>query len=169
MNQLSARSSHQCRRLYRCGCIVLPPAQVTAHGTDAKTKKQIGITMFGVTTPGVDAIRKTLEEKLSVETYVFHATGMGGKAMERLINEGKLDAVIDLTTTEVCDYIMDGVMSAGATRLEAAAKAGIPTSSPLAPWIWPTLEPGTRSRPKYEGRTIFGAQLASYIGAIFAG
>jgi uncharacterized protein (UPF0261 family) len=92
-----------------------------------ESPKRIGITMFGVTTPGVDAIRKYLESNFDIETYVFHATGQGGRAMERLIREGGLDAVLDLTTTEVCDHITGGVMSAGSHRLEAAAATGIPT------------------------------------------
>ncbi|KAJ9142476.1 Transcriptional regulator [Pleurostoma richardsiae] len=89
-------------------------------------RKRVGITMFGVTTPGVDAIRRHLETEYGVEAYVFHATGHGGKAMERLVREGRLDAVLDLTTTEVCDLITGGNMSAGPHRLEAAAEAGIP-------------------------------------------
>jgi uncharacterized protein (UPF0261 family) len=92
----------------------------------AAEKLQVGITMFGVTTPCVDAIRKHLEEKYEVEIYVFHATGHGGKAMERLIEEGRLDAVLDVTTTEICDHLMGGNMSAGPNRLEAALKRGIP-------------------------------------------
>jgi len=89
-------------------------------------KKRVGITMFGVTTPAVDYIRTHLEANYDIETYVFHATGHGGKAMERLVKEGGLDAVLDLTTTEICDHITGGVMSAGEHRLEAAAEAGIP-------------------------------------------
>jgi uncharacterized protein (UPF0261 family) len=89
-------------------------------------KQRVGITMFGVTTPAVDAIRKHLESNYDIETYIFHATGHGGKAMERLVREGQLDAVLDLTTTEICDHLTGGVMSAGEHRLEAAAKAGIP-------------------------------------------
>jgi uncharacterized protein (UPF0261 family) len=91
-----------------------------------EAKIRVGITMFGVTTPAVDAIRKHLESEHNVETYVFHATGHGGKAMERLVKEGELDAVLDLTTTEICDMLTGGVMSAGEGRLETAAKAGIP-------------------------------------------
>jgi len=90
------------------------------------SKKRVGITMFGVTTPAVDAIRKHLERNYDIEAYVFHATGHGGKAMERLVREGGLDAVLDLTTTEICDFHTGGVMSAGPHRLEAAAQAGIP-------------------------------------------
>jgi uncharacterized protein (UPF0261 family) len=89
-------------------------------------KLQLGITMFGVTTPCVDQIRKYLTEKYPVEVYVFHATGHGGKAMERLVEEVRLNAVLDVTTTEICDHLMGGNMSAGPKRLEAALKRGIP-------------------------------------------
>lgn len=97
---------------------------VTESGIVRKTR--VGITMFGVTTPCVDNIREYLEEKYSVEVFVFHATGHGGKAMERLVAEGRLDAILDITTTEICDHLMDGNMSAGPNRLETALKAGIP-------------------------------------------
>jgi len=82
--------------------------------------------MFGVTTPCVDAMRHHLTTKYDYEVYVFHATGHGGRAMEPFISFNGIDAVIDLTTTEVADEIVGGVMSAGPERLEAAAKAGIP-------------------------------------------
>ncbi|KAJ8117028.1 hypothetical protein OPT61_g1676 [Boeremia exigua] len=92
----------------------------------SRKRKRVGITMFGVTTPAVDEIRKYLESRYAIDTFVFHATGHGGMAMERLIQEGRIDAVLDLTTTEICDHITGGVMSAGPKRLEAAAAAGIP-------------------------------------------
>lgn len=96
--------------------------------TRHQTKTRIGITMFGVTTPCVDAIRRHLESNYDgkIELFVFHATGHGGRSMERLVEDGKLDAVLDLTTTEICDLVTGGNMSAGPRRLEAAAKAGIP-------------------------------------------
>ncbi|KAL1602208.1 hypothetical protein SLS59_004895 [Nothophoma quercina] len=93
---------------------------------NTSTKKRVGITMFGVTTPAVDEVRRHLESKYDIEVFVFHATGHGGKAMERLILEERIDAVLDLTTTEICDHLTGGVMSAGSSRLEAAAAAGIP-------------------------------------------
>ncbi|KAK1778016.1 hypothetical protein QBC45DRAFT_177279 [Copromyces sp. CBS 386.78] len=94
---------------------------------EEREKVRVGITMFGVTTPGVDAIRQYLEEKYPViETLVFHATGHGGKAMERLVRAGELDAVIDLTTTELADELVGGVMSAGPDRMRAAVEKGIP-------------------------------------------
>ncbi|KAJ5489329.1 hypothetical protein N7539_004219 [Penicillium diatomitis] len=88
---------------------------------------RIGITMFGVTTPAATTARKRLESNLpSCEIYVFHATGSGGKAMERLIRESQLDAVLDLTTTEIADEVVGGVLSAGPSRLCAATKRNIP-------------------------------------------
>ena len=91
-----------------------------------KRKRRVGITMFGVTTPCVDMIRERLEAENGDEVYVFHATGHGGKAMERLVEAGELDAVVDLTTSEICDHLMGGNMSAGPDRLNAALKAGVP-------------------------------------------
>ncbi|KAL1966516.1 hypothetical protein VTN77DRAFT_4438 [Rasamsonia byssochlamydoides] len=88
--------------------------------------KRVGITMFGVTTPCVDAIRSHLQDRYGYEVYVFHATGSGGKAMERLVREKQLDAVLDITTTEVADELVGGVLTAGPERLTAAAQAGIP-------------------------------------------
>ena len=97
-----------------------------SQGADRKRRKRVGITMFGVTTPCVDAMRHHLTTRYDYEVYVFHATGHGGRAMERLISSHGIDAVIDLTTSEVPDEIVGGVMAAGPDRLEAAAKAGIP-------------------------------------------
>ncbi|KAI4862538.1 hypothetical protein F4820DRAFT_18182 [Hypoxylon rubiginosum] len=88
-------------------------------------KKVVGITMFGVTTPGADAARNWLERS-GFEVCVFHATGAGGRAMERLVREGKLCGVLDLTTTELADELAGGIFSAGGDRLTAAAGAGVP-------------------------------------------
>lgn len=92
----------------------------------AETKIQIGVTMFGVTTPCVNRITQHLTDNYPVEVYIFHATGHGGLAMERLIQEGRIDAVLDITTTEICDHLFKGNMSAGPERLEAALKKTIP-------------------------------------------
>lgn len=91
----------------------------------SEDKPLITATMFGVTTPCVTAARKNLEAA-GYEVLVFHATGSGGRAMESLINAGFITAAADITTTEWCDELVGGVLSAGPTRLEAAAKAGIP-------------------------------------------
>ncbi|KAI1463123.1 uncharacterized protein F4812DRAFT_447728 [Daldinia caldariorum] len=95
------------------------------HGDIKTTKKGIGITMFGVTTKGVNAARKWLESH-GFEVYVFHATGSGGRSMERLVKENRLHGILDLTTTELADELAGGVFSADSSRLTAAAKAGIP-------------------------------------------
>ncbi|KAI0396421.1 hypothetical protein F5Y17DRAFT_101767 [Xylariaceae sp. FL0594] len=90
-----------------------------------KRKRAVGITMFGVTTPAADVARRFLEAR-GLEVYVFHATGAGGRALERLVREHRLDGILDLTTTELADELVGGVMSAGPDRLTAAARAGIP-------------------------------------------
>lgn len=85
----------------------------------------IAATMFGVTTPCVDHARHLLET-LGFEVWVFHATGVGGQAMEGLIRDGRIQGVLDLTTTELADEHIGGVLSAGPDRLEAAGRAGVP-------------------------------------------
>jgi uncharacterized protein (UPF0261 family) len=81
--------------------------------------------MFGVTTPAVTGARADLESR-GYEVLVFHCTGTGGRAMENLIDAGFFDGVLDLTTTELCDELVGGVLSAGPDRLGAAARTGTP-------------------------------------------
>ncbi|MEU1228308.1 Tm-1-like ATP-binding domain-containing protein [Streptomyces sp. NPDC005828] len=85
----------------------------------------VAATMFGVTTPAVDTARARLAE-LGYEVLVFHATGAGGRAVEKLARDGMLDGVLDLTTTELADELVGGVLSAGPSRLTAAGALGIP-------------------------------------------
>ena len=85
----------------------------------------VAATMFGVTTPCVTHARERLEE-LGYEVLVFHATGTGGQSMEALVEGGYLAGVLDVTTTELADDLVGGVLSAGPDRLEAAGKAGVP-------------------------------------------
>jgi uncharacterized protein (UPF0261 family) len=82
-------------------------------------------TMFGVTTPCVDRARRVLEGK-GCEVVVFHATGVGGQAMEGLVRDRQVQGVLDLTTTELADELVGGVLSAGPDRLEAAVRSGVP-------------------------------------------
>ncbi|WP_344319702.1 Tm-1-like ATP-binding domain-containing protein [Nocardia ninae] len=91
----------------------------------AQDKPLVAATMFGVTTPAVDTARRRLVE-LGYEVLVFHATGSGGRTMENLAAHGHFAGVLDLTTTEIADEVVGGVLSAGPDRLTAAAKAGIP-------------------------------------------
>lgn len=85
----------------------------------------IAATMFGVTTPCVQRARAVLEAA-GYEVLVFHATGNGGQAMESLIEDGLIAGVLDITTTELADELVGGVLSAGPRRLTAAARRGVP-------------------------------------------
>jgi uncharacterized protein (UPF0261 family) len=87
-------------------------------------KPALGLTMFGVTTPCVQAIAKALEA--DYDCLVFHATGTGGQSMEKLVDSGLIAGVIDVTTTEVCDLLMGGVFSAGEDRLGAIIRTRVP-------------------------------------------
>ncbi|MCS7256697.1 MAG: Tm-1-like ATP-binding domain-containing protein, partial [Thermomicrobium sp.] len=91
----------------------------------APGKPLVAATMFGVTTPCVTEARKELEAR-GYEVLVFHATGTGGQAMEGLVKGGFLAGVLDVTTTELADELVGGVLSAGPERLEAAGTVGIP-------------------------------------------
>jgi uncharacterized protein (UPF0261 family)/ABC-type branched-subunit amino acid transport system ATPase component len=88
----------------------------------ADPRPAIGLTMFGVTTPCVQAITGALEA--DYDCLVFHATGTGGRSMEKLLDSGMLDAVIDITTTEVCDMVAGGVFAADETRFDAMIRSG---------------------------------------------
>ena len=88
-------------------------------------KKLIAASMFGVTTECVTHARKQIESH-GYEVITFHMTGSGGRSMEKLISEGFMHGVLDVTTTEICDEIVGGVLSAGPNRLTAATAHGIP-------------------------------------------
>ena len=89
------------------------------------SKPALGMTMFGVTTPCVTAVRQELEKR-GYDCLVFHATGVGGQAMEGLIEGGFLKGVLDLTTTEVADEVVGGVFPAGAKRFDVLSQTSIP-------------------------------------------
>lgn len=90
----------------------------------SRSKPAVGLTMFGVTTPCVQATTQALAERYDCLT--FHATGTGGQSMEKLVDSGLLSAVIDITTTEVADELMGGVFSAGPERFESIIRSRIP-------------------------------------------
>ncbi len=98
---------------------------VNAEVPVSDDKPLIGATMFGVTTPCVTKARAILETA-GYEVLVFHATGTGGRAMEDLISDGFIVGVLDVTTTELADELVGGVLTAGTNRLEAAGRCGIP-------------------------------------------
>ena len=88
------------------------------------TKPALGLTMFGVTTPCVQAVTKRLETDF--DCLVFHATGVGGQSMEKLADSGLLAGAIDVSTTEIADEIAGGTLSAGPTRLDVFARHALP-------------------------------------------
>lgn len=102
-------------------------AMATARRFSKADRPLLAATMFGVTTPCVEKVRSALEsDAAGYEMLVFHATGTGGQAMEGLVRDKLLSGVVDITTTELADELVGGVLSAGPDRLEAAGEAGIP-------------------------------------------
>lgn len=111
----------------------------------------IGATMFGVTTPCVTEARQTLEAR-GYEVIVFHATGTGGKSLENLISAGFFAGVLDVTTTELADELVGGVLSAGPDRLEAAGRLGIPQVVSLGALDMVNFGPADSVPDKFKGR-----------------
>lgn len=96
----------------------------TPYVAQGVTNPSVGLSMFGVTTPCVTQISENLEDRF--DCVVFHATGTGGRSMEKLLSEGMLGGLIDMTTTEIADELVGGVLSAGAERLDAVIASGKP-------------------------------------------
>jgi uncharacterized protein (UPF0261 family) len=90
-----------------------------------EAKPLVAASMFGNTTPIVNRCRQVLEAK-GYEVLIFHATGTGGRTLEQLVMEGYVNGVLEITTTEWADELVGGVLTAGPTRLEAAAAKGVP-------------------------------------------
>jgi len=126
---------------------------VTHQIAPVKDKAAIGLTMFGVTTTCVTAVADSLRNDF--DCLIFHATGSGGQAMEKLADSGLLEAIIDVTTTEVCDHLLEGVLSAGPGRLDAIARTGIPYIGSVGAldmvnfWAMDTVPATLRSRNLY--------------------
>jgi uncharacterized protein (UPF0261 family) len=102
--------------------MVRAPAPAATPATD---RPLVTATMFGVTTPCVEAARAQLE-RADYEVLVFHATGVGGQTMESFVADGLVAGVLDVTTTELADELVGGVLTAGPDRLTAAALRGVP-------------------------------------------
>lgn len=130
-------------------------SQTPSSSNSSPARKKVGLTMFGVTTPCVDKVRQHLESQYPIECFVFHCTGHGGKAMERLVAQGELDAVLDITTTEICDHLSGGVMSAGPARLEAALRAGIPYIISVGATDMVNFGPRGTVPEKYQQRKLY--------------
>ncbi|MDQ3025323.1 MAG: ABC transporter permease [Pseudomonadota bacterium] len=117
------------------------------------TREAIGLTMFGNTTPCVQAVTKALED--AYDCLVFHATGTGGQSMEKLADSGLLAGVIDVSTTEVADEVVGGVLPCGPERFEAIIRTRLPFVGSCGAldmvnfWAWDTVP------EKFKGRNLY--------------
>jgi uncharacterized protein (UPF0261 family) len=132
------------------GMVQRRPAPVA--GVDVKPL--ISATMFGVTTLCVEAARKLLEQA-AYEVLVFHATGTGGLTMESFIADGLIRGVLDLTTTELADELVGGVLTAGRDRLTAAGLHGVPQVISLGALDMVNFGPAETVPEKFRGRRFY--------------
>ena len=125
-----------------------------ARGSRAARAKlpAVGLTMFGVTTPCVQQLTAALSGEY--ECLVFHATGVGGQSMEKLVDGGQLEGVIDITTTEVCDFLMGGVFPATEDRFGAIIRARIPYVGSCGALDMVNFGPRDTVPAVYEGRLL---------------
>ncbi len=112
------------RQIYRNAAAAIA-GMARLETRDNDSQRAVGMTMFGVTTPCVTAVRETLE-KDGLDILVFHATGVGGRAMEELAGSNMLDGVIDVTTTEVADEVVGGVFACGPARFDVMLERRMP-------------------------------------------
>ncbi|EXX86997.1 hypothetical protein BG53_04935, partial [Paenibacillus darwinianus] len=124
------------------------------RNSPGRGKPLVAVTMFGVTTPCVTRVRARLEQ-LGYEVVVFHANGSGGRAMEGLVREGFFSGVLDLTTTELADELVGGLLSAGTHRLEAAGDRGIPQVVSLGAMDMVNFGPLESIPAEFKGRTLY--------------
>jgi uncharacterized protein (UPF0261 family) len=117
-------------------------------------KPLVGATMFGVTTPCVTVARELLESR-GYEVLVFHATGAGGRSMEALMKGGFITAALDITTTELADELVGGVLSAGPDRLEMAGALGIPQVVSLGALDMVNFGPLDTVPPQFKERNLY--------------
>lgn len=140
-------------------------------------RRTIAATMLGNTTAAVGAVQDRLRED-GYETVVFHSNGVGGPAMEELIEQGQFDAVVDYTTNEIYDPMVGGIHDGGPNRLTVAGRVGIPQI--LVPgcidfsvWAPASIPERMRTRPMYEHNPEYTLIRATHeekteLGRIFA-
>jgi uncharacterized protein (UPF0261 family) len=118
----------------------------------SSARSAIGMTMFGVTTACITQIRKRIEP--AHESYVFHATGTGGQSFEKLAESGYFEAVFDITTTEVADYLCGGVLLCTEDRFGAFIRNPIPYVGSVGACDMVNFGPRETVPAKYAGRTF---------------
>lgn len=124
------------------------------HKTKLEHKPLIAATMFGLTTPCINYAKNYLEAR-GYEVLVFHATGIGGKTMEHLIENGFFKGVLDITTTEWADETVGGILAAGPHRLEAASKCGIPQVVSVGALDMVNFGPRNTVSKQFDGRKFY--------------
>jgi uncharacterized protein (UPF0261 family) len=123
-------------------------------GVSEGDKPLITATMFGVTTPCVEAARRALETA-GYEVLTFHATGTGGQTMEAFVHDGLISGVLDVTTTELADELVGGILSAGRDRLTAAGLRGVPQVISLGALDMVNFGPPATVPERFQGRRFY--------------
>lgn len=113
----------------------------------------VGLTMFGVTTTCVQQV--TAQLKGEYDCLVFHATGVGGQSMEKLVESRLLSGVIDVSTTEICDLMMGGVFPATEDRLGAIIRARMPYVGSVGALDMVNFGPPETVPERYKSRTFY--------------
>ncbi|WP_447990073.1 Tm-1-like ATP-binding domain-containing protein [Achromobacter spanius] len=128
-------------------------AAANASAGDDDSRPAVGITMFGVTTACVQQVTPLLDSRY--DCLVFHATGTGGQSMEKLLDSGLLAGVLDLTTTEVCDFLFGGVLACTEDRLGAVARTGAPYVGSCGALDMVNFGGMDTVPERYQGRTFY--------------
>jgi uncharacterized protein (UPF0261 family) len=147
INQISARILANAAAAI-AGMVQAPPVEL------GEQRPLVAATMFGVTTPCVTTAREALEQR-GYEVLVFHATGTGGMAMEGLIESDFIAGVLDITTTELCDWLVGGVLAAGPDRLQVAGRKGLPQIVSLGALDMVNFGARDTVPPQFESRNLY--------------
>ncbi|HEY5828888.1 MAG TPA: ABC transporter permease [Hyphomicrobiaceae bacterium] len=131
----------------------LAEARTAAQRHAAADLPAVGLTMFGVTTTCVQQV--TAQLKGEYDCLVFHATGIGGQSMEKLIDSRLLSGVIDVTTTEICDLLMGGVFPATEDRFGAIIRARLPYVGSVGALDMVNFGAPETVPERYKGRTLY--------------
>ena len=150
--QILANAAHAMLGMVNARLAGAQPARTAAVG-QRPARPAIGLTMFGVTTPCVQQVIGHLQDEY--ECLVFHATGVGGRSMEKLVESGLLTGVIDITTTEICDLLMGGVMAATEDRLGAIIRARLPYVGACGALDMVNFGAPETVPPHYEARKLY--------------
>ncbi|HEX4768284.1 MAG TPA: ABC transporter permease [Lichenihabitans sp.] len=136
------------------GMIARAPTRAQRDAARLRAKPSIGLTMFGVTTPCVQAVAAALED--AYECLVFHATGTGGQSMEALAESGLLAGVLDVSTTEVADLLVGGVFAATSDRFGVFARHDLPYVGSCGALDMVNFGPRDTVPERFRGRDLVG-------------